>query len=282
SQRLNRYWLAHDASLPDTWRSVAMGDLELAAMLQRATADPHNEFVDRMLALQSVDVAPGADQQRRAQSYISPPSRRRSSRRLALAGAAAVLVVVAGAVFVARAGEKNQVGPADGADRLSVEVDGEPVPTSDLDAATERVQVRVDELGLGPYEVQVEAASGALATRFFADLGRSEGGPISEADIDEAVDGAESIERLGRVLTPDEIKADPELRAEVAAGLSATRGIGVLTLQLGSPGEGPEAEARWRAWFTEQLREHSVVVEVDDTEIDYAMLVNAALFLGPA
>lgn len=260
-----------------------MGDPELTAMLERASADPSNDFVERMISLQNaVDGASTSEGAGRVERYVSPPSTSRSSRGRVFAAAAAVLVVLAGAVVVARAGDQNEVGPADGADQLSVEVDGEPVPASDLDAAAETVGTRARELGLDPDEVQVEVAAGVLLRQFFAEVGLAEGAPITEVDIDEALDGAESIERDGRVLTSDEAKADPELRAEVAAGLAAPRGMAVLTQQLGSPGEGPDAEARWRAWFSEQLEARSVVVAVDGTEIDHAELANAVLFLGPA
>jgi hypothetical protein len=259
-----------------------MGDLELTAMLERAAADPTDDFVERMLTLQSERATSPSESSSRTKSYITRPSTARSPRRFMLASAAAALVVITGVVIAIRSGDQNSVAPATDPGGLSVEIDGEPVPQSTLDAAFDKVEARAQELGLGPYEVQVEVASSALANRFFGDLGRSEGAPISDADIDEVVDGAESIERRGRILTPDEITADPELRAEVAAGLTVTRGIGVLSLQLGSPGEGSEAEARWRAWFTEQLQEHSVVVKVDGTEIDHLTLTHAALFLGPA
>lgn len=259
-----------------------MGDPELTAMLERATADPSDDFVERMLSLQSIDVASVDGDGDRGESYISPPSRPRSSRRLTFAAAAAVLVMVMGAVFVARAGDQHPVADADRADRLSVEVDGESVPAGDLDAAVDAVERRAEDLGLGPDEVRLEAATGVLLNEFLAEVGRAEGAPVTEADIDEALDGAESIELDGRALTPDDVKADPQLRAEFAAGLTVPRGMAALTQQLGSPGDGLEAEARWRAWFSEQLDAHSVVVELNRTEIDHATVANAVLFLGPA
>jgi hypothetical protein len=260
-----------------------MGDPELSEMLERATAHPSDDFVERMLTLQRVDATSStSDQTGRVECYVSPSATSRSSRGRLFVAAAAALVVLAGAVVAARAGDQNPVAPVDAADPLSVEVDGEPVPASDLDAAADTVGTRAQELGLGPDEVQVEIAAGVLLQQFFAEVGRTEGAPITEADIDEALDGAESIERNGRVLTPDEVKADPQLRAEFAAGLAAPRGMAVLTQQLGSPGEGPDAEARWRAWFSEQLEARAVVVTVDGTEIGHAVLADAVLFLGPA
>lgn len=259
-----------------------MDDIELSAMLQRATADPADDFVERMLAIQDTRLRSVAERDAQVESYAPSPQKPRSPRALVLAGAAAILFVLSGVIFVATRGDQSTVVHAGDADLLMVEVDGEPVPASELKTASERVDARSTELGLDPDEVQIGAATSVLLNRFLAEVGRSRGAPVSDADITEALEDAQSIEHDGRVLTVDEAKADPEIRAEVAATLAMTRGTAVLTRQLGSPGEGPEAEARWRAWFSEQLKGHSVVVQVDGAEIGYSTLANSVLFLGTA
>lgn len=259
-----------------------MDDIELSAMLQRATADPADDFVERMLGIQDTCLRSVAERDAQVESYAPSPQKPRSPRALVLAGAAAILFVLSGVIFVATRDDQSTVVHAEGADLLAVEVDGEPVPASELKAASESVDARSAELGLGPNEVQIGAATSVLLNRFFGEVGRSEGTPVSDADITEALEDAESIEHDGRVLTIDEAKTDPDVRAEVAAMLAMTRGTAVLTRQLGSPAEGPEAEARWRAWFSEQLESHSVIVQIDGAEIDYSTLANSVLFLGPA
>lgn len=257
-----------------------MADDTLISMLERATADPPAGYAAALL--ERTGATPTTEPMtapQSAQPYVLEHHPRRRRPLLVSAAAAAVVAVAAAAVLTV-GGNDDLVAPAATADGLAVVVDGEPVPADDLDAASERVTAYAERRKLSEADRPELAAATILFERFLAELGRAEGEPVTEAQIDRTIDDADSIEVRGAAGDVD--PADPEFRAAVRTSIEVGRGMAVLSERFGPAPQDAEAEVAWRDWFSDQLDAYDVRVAVDGQAVPNEELSAVVPLFQPA
>lgn len=262
-----------------------MADDTLTSMLERATADPPDGYAAALLrrtaAAPLTGAVPTAEPMavpQSAEPYVLEHHPLRWRRPLLVGvAAAAVATVVAAAVLTV--GNDDVAAPAATPDGLAVVVDGERVPADDLGTASERALAYAERRRLTEAERPELAAATILFERFLAELGRAEGEPVTEAQIDWTIDEAHSIEVQGQAGAVD--PTDAKLRAAVRTSLEAGRGMAVLRERFGVPPANADAEA-WRGWFAEQLDAHDARVTVDGQVVPSADLVAVLPLFQPA
>jgi hypothetical protein len=265
-----------------------MDDLGLGAMLERSTEDPPASFVDGILANteKRTDTAPLVASHLEFNPIESRLGKRRRHLAFATIAAALVLVVVAG-VAISRVDSKRSLDVAGADHGLEVVVDGKSVSAARIDDMKSQTLTiapveRRELYKASTYDLQVDTAASLLFEEFLHELGKREGAPVTEADIDAGISDSSEIVYRGKTIDKEDALGDEEFRKQFAIGLQTMRGFRVLVERFGSRIDSEEIEAQWRNWFKEQLGEHQVVVRLDGHTISHTTLSESPMVITPS